>query len=465
MAQPIIPEQITVHLGAPDDSSALNVTESFSDYIKNVASSEIYPSWPEEALKANILAQISVALNRVYTEFYRSNGYNFDITGSPAYDQTYVYGRDIYSNISEIVDEVFNSYIRRDGFIEPLFAEFCDGVEVSCNGLSQWGSVSLAEEGLDYFSILQRYYGNDIVLETNVPVESFESSAPPVTLREGDTGRDVELIQRRLNRISANFPGIPKIYPQDGFFGASTTEAVRKFQEVFNLTPDGLVGVATWNEIQFIYNAVKKLYTVNSEGITITDLQTRYSNTLSQGDSGDGVLTIQYFLSYISLFVPTVQATDYDGSFGPSTENSVRSFQQTYNLPVTGVVDRLTWDTIENVYYSFVEEIDYEFYNGRILPFPGGVLREGIEGNDVRVLQEYLNFISNTYPSISKVNVDGIFGPSTNRQVIEFKREFGLPDTTGRVNASVWNSIADVYDDLYNGANVNEGQYPGYDIQ
>lgn len=465
MAQPVIPEQITIHLGAPDNASALNVTESFPDYIKNVASSEIYPSWPKEAIKANILAQISVALNRVYTEFYRSNGYNFDITGSPAYDQTYVYGRDIYSNISEIVDEIFNSYIRREGFVEPLFAEFCDGVEVVCNGLSQWGSVELAEEGLDYFSILQRYYGNDIVLETDVPVESFSSTAPPVPLKEGDTGRDVELIQRRLNRISANFPGIPKIYPQDGFFGTSTTDAVRKFQEVFDLTVDGIVGAATWNEIQYIYNAVKKLYTVNSEGIKVSDLQTRYSDTLSLGDSGDGVLTIQYFLSYISLFVPTVQATAYDGSFGPSTEDAVRSFQKTYNLPVTGVVDRLTWDSIENVYYSFIDEIDYEFYNGRILPFPGRVLREGIEGNDVRVLQEYLNFISNTYPSIRKVNVDGIFGPFTDEQVKEFKEEFGLPDDTGRVNASVWNSIANIYDDLYNGANVNEGQYPGYDIQ
>ena len=219
MPTPKIPAEIVVHLGAPDDNTAQNVTVSFPDYIKTVASAEIYPSWPEEAIKANVIAQISVALNRVYTEFYRSNGYNFDITSSPAYDQTYVFGKDVFSNISEIVDEIFNSYIRRSDFIEPLFAEFCDGVEVNCNGLSQCGSVALAEEGLDYFSILQSYYGNDIVLETDVPVENISPSAPPVTLVEGDTGRDVELIQRKLNRISANFPGIPKIYPADGFFG------------------------------------------------------------------------------------------------------------------------------------------------------------------------------------------------------------------------------------------------------
>ncbi len=463
MPNPRIPEQIVVHLGAPD-SDAMNVSISFADYIKNVASSEIYPTWPEQALRANILAQISVALNRVYTEFYRSRGYNFDITSSPAYDQTFVYQRDIFSNISELVDEIFDSYIRRQEFIEPLFAEFCDGVEVTCNGLEQWGSVRLAEEGLDYFSILQNYYGNDIVLEEDVPVEDIPSSAPPVTLREGDTGRDVELIQRKLNRISTNFPGIPKIYPADGFFGASTTDAVRTFQEVFGLDADGLVGRATWNQIQFIYNAVKKLYTVSSEGLRITDVSTRYTDTLSEGSTGEGVLTIQYYLSYISLFVPSVIEATFDGSFGPGTTNAVRSFQQTYGLPETGVVDRATWDRMEEVYFGIVSEIDYEFFGGRILPFPGRVLREGIEGNDVRVLQEYLNYISMTYPEIPRVNVDGSFGPSTAEQVRAFKELFDIPGTPDRVNAPAWNAIASIYDDLYTGGSVNEGQFPGYNI-
>ena len=463
MPNPVIPDKIVIHLGAPD-SDAMNVTESFADYIKNVASSEIYPTWPEQAIRANILAQISVALNRVYTEFYRSRGYDFDITSSPAYDQTYVYQRDIFSNVAEIVDEIFDSYIRRKEFVEPLFAEFCDGVEVTCNGLSQWGSVSLANGGEDYFSILKNYYGNDIVLEQNVPVQNIPSSAPAVTLREGDTGRDVELIQRKINRISTNFPGIPKIYPVDGFYDSSTTDAVKKFQEVFGLDVDGLVGRATWNQIQFIYNAVKKLYTVNSEGLRITDVTTRYTENLSEGMSGEGVLTIQYYLSYISIFVPSVLEATMDGSFGPGTANAVKSFQRTYGLAETGVVDRSTWNRMESVYFSIVEEIDYEFYGGRILPFPGRILREGIEGNDVRVLQEYLNYIANSYSQIPKVNVDGIFGPSTARQVEAFKRLFDLPGTPDRVNAPVWNAIASIYDDLYNGSSVNEGQYPGYDI-
>ena len=463
MPNPRIPEQIVVHLGAPD-SDAMNVSIPFADYIKNVASSEIYPTWPEAALRANILAQISVALNRVYTEFYRSKGYNFDITSSPAYDQTFVYQRDVFSNISELVDEIFDSYIRREEFIEPLFATFCDGVEVSCQGLEQWGSVELANQGLDYFSILKNYYGNNIVIEEDVPVEDIPSSAPSVTLREGDTGRDVELIQRKLNRISTNYPGIPKIYPADGFFDSSTTEAVKKFQEVFGLEADGLVGRATWNQIQFIYNAVKKLYTVNSEGIRIADVSTRYTDTLSEGATGDGVLTVQYYLSYISLFVPSVLEAGFDGSFGPKTANAVRSFQRTYGLTETGVVDRATWDRMEEVYFGIVNEIDYEFFGGRILPFPGRVLREGIEGNDVRVLQEYLNYISASYPQIPRVSVDGVFGPATAEQVRAFKEIFNLPGAPDRVNAPIWNSIASVYDDLYNGDTVNEGQYPGYDI-
>ncbi len=463
MPNPRIPEQIVVHLGAPD-SDAQNVSVSFDDYIKNVASSEIYPTWPREALKANILAQISVALNRVYTEFYRSRGYNFDITNSPAYDQTFINGRDIFANISELVDEIFDSYIRRREFIEPLFAEFCDGVEVTCNGLYQWGSVSLAEEGLDYFSILQNYYGNDIVIEENVPVENIPESAPPVTLREGDTGRDVELIQRKLNRISTNYPGIPKIYPVDGFFGSSTTDAVRTFQEVFSLDADGLVGRATWNQIQFIYNAVKKLYTVNSEGLRITDVTTRFTDNLAEGSVGEGVLSVQYYLSYIALFVPSVIEANMDGSFGPATTNAVRSFQRTYGLSETGIVDRATWDRMENVYYEIVSEIDYEFFGGRILPFPGRILRDGIEGNDVRVLQEYLNYISSSYSQIPRVNVDGIFGRSTAEQVRAFKTYFNIPGNPDRVNAPTWNAIASIYDDLYNGNNANEGQFPGYNI-
>ena len=460
---PVIPNKIVIHLGAPGSDDP-NVTETFSDYIKNVASSEIYPTWPEEAIRANILAQISVALNRVYTEFYRSSGRDFDITSSPAYDQTYIYQRNIFSNISEIVDQVFNSYIRREGFIEPLFATFCDGVEVQCNGLSQWGSVELANQGLDAYEILRRYYGDNIEVVENVQVENIERGAPAVALREGDSGRDVELMQRRLNRISGNFPGIPKINPVDGFFDVSTTDAVRKFQEVFNLSIDGIIGKETWYRIQSVYNAVKRLQTVNSEGLKIEELSTQYSDTLSEGDASGGVITLQYYLDYISTFVPTVLETSVDGVFGPDTRNSVISFQKTYNLEQNGIVDRLVWERIQNTYYSFLESVPFEFSEGVLLPFPGRVLRVGIEGEDVRALQEYLNLISDTYTNIPKLTVDGVYGPGTAVAVSEFKRIFDIPGDPERVSVQTWDAITNVYEDLLNGSVVREGQYPGYVI-
>ena len=460
---PTIPKTITVHLGAPDEA-APNVTVPFQDYIKNVASSEIYPTWPEQALRANILAQISVALNRVYTQFYRSSGYDFDITSSPAYDQTFVYQRDIFGNISELVDEAFDSYIKKGDNIEPLFAEFCDGVEVSCNGLEQWGSVRLAEDGKSYLEILKQYYGDDITVVTGVPQDGGLPTAPEVTLREGDTGREVELIQRRLNRISANYPGIPKIYPTDGFFDRSTTDAVRKFQEVFGLEPDGLVGKATWNEIQFIYSAVKRLYFVNSEGLSHEDISTTFPGQLGEGSSGEGVRTVQYFLDYISLFVPTVNDLAVDGSYGAATAEAVKSFQKTYGLAETGTVDRATWERIESVYFGIISELDFRYRPGQILPFPGRVLRVGVQGDDVRAMQGYLNYIARTYSQIPTVAEDGDFGTATAEQVRRFKEIFGLPGAPERVSAPTWSAITSVYDDLYGGNTVNDGQYQGYEL-
>lgn len=460
---PRIPENIVVHLGAPD-SNAQNVTVSFRDYIKNVASSEIYPTWPREAIIANVLAQISVALNRVYTEYYRSRGNDFDITSSPAYDQTFIYQRNIYDNISAIVDEIFDSYIRRSGNVEPLYAAFCDGIEVSCDGLSQWGSLELANQGLDSYQILTNYYGSNIEIVDNVPVDDIPQSAPLIPLREGDTGRDVELIQRKLNRISVNFPGIPKIYPVDGFFDTSTTDAVTKFQEVFELTPDGIVGPATWNSIQFIYNGVKQLSSLNSEGLRIDELSTQYNDVLRLGDSSPGVLTLQYYLGYISLFVNTVIPTAIDGSFGEGTRESVISYQKTYGLPETGEVDEIVWNSIQKTYYSLLNSVDYRFAQGSTLPFPGRVLRVGISGDDVLALQEYLNYIAETYTDIPTVDADGVYGESTASQVRAFKERFDIPGDPERVSAQTWYAITNIYDDLYRGNLVNEGQFPGYQV-
>ena len=261
---PYIPQQITVHLGSPSSNSE-NVTVSFSDYVKNVASSEIYPTWDEEALKANILAIVSFALNRVYTEFYRSRGYDFDITNSTAYDQFFVKGRSFFENVSELVDELFNDYLRRPGFLEPLAAKFCNGTTVTCEGLSQWGSQYLAQQGYSTNQILQNYYG-DVETVENVPIRGIASSYPGVPLRQGSTGPDVVVLQVSLNRIAQSYPAIPKIPATDGIFGPKTEAAVIQMQQIFGLNPDGIVGKATWYEIVRLYTAVTRLSELRSQG-------------------------------------------------------------------------------------------------------------------------------------------------------------------------------------------------------
>ena len=310
---PVIPERIRVHLGSPG-SSAQTVYVSFPDYIKNVASSEIFPTWPDEALRANILAQISFALNRIFTEYYPSRGYDYDITNDTSVDQSFVYGREYYENISQIVDEIFNNYISRRGSIEPLFALYCDGIQTTCNGLSQWGSVGLAEDGLDALEILRTYYGDDIEIVNNAPIEEIRPSNPIRPLSIGDAGSDVSFIQMRLNRISANYPAIPKISPVDGVFGAETDAAVREFQRIFGLYVDGVVGRATWYRIQFIFNSVKRLSELDSEGLSFEEIPTQFPAELSTGDSGIYVFAAQYFLRWISTFDPVVPFVEFDGA-------------------------------------------------------------------------------------------------------------------------------------------------------
>ena len=459
---PIIPENVTVHLGAPN-AQAPNVTVPFIDYITNVASSEIYPTWPENAIRANIYAQISFVLNRIYTEYYRTRGYDFDITNSTAFDQSFVNGRDFFENISEIVGEIFNSYVVRQGSVEPLFTAYCDGVEVTCSGLSQWGTVSLAEQGYTPYEILQYYYGDDINIRTNVPVENITASVPDRPLRLGSAGDDVRQIQIRLNRISDNYPSIPKIAIPDGVFSYDTEDAVRRFQEVFSLTPDGIVGRDTWYRIQFLYNAVKKLNELNSEGITLEEVTDQYDESARPGESGDQVRNIQYLLAYLSLFYDSIPQISLDGFYGPATEAAVRAFQETFDLPVTGEVDIATWDVLYRTYLGFLATIPFKYTEGVVLPYPGIPLRLGSESDTVRLLQEYLNFIAEFYPQIPTIQVTGYFGTQTQNAVLAFQALQGITQN-GPVAANTWNEITTLYRDLYLGSRLNEGQYPGYEV-
>ena len=459
---PFIPETVTVHLGAPD-SNAENVTLPFDEYITNVASSEIYPTWPESAIRANIYAQISFALNRIYTEYYRSRGYDFDITNSTAFDQSFVKGRDYFENVGRIVAEIFDSYIARQGSVEPLFTAYCDGREVSCEGLSQWGTVSLANQGYTPYEILQYYYGNDINIINDVPVQVPNSSLPPRPLRLGSGGDEVRTLQLRLNRISDNYPAIPKIALPDGVFSFDTEDAVKSFQETFSLEPDGVVGRATWYKILFVYNAVKRLNELNSEGITLSEVTKQYAGESKLGDSGSAIKNIQYFLNYLSEFYSEIPRVEIDGIYGVSTENAVKAFQRFFELPVTGSVDLSTYDTLYRTYLGFIESIPFRYLDGEIYPYPGIPLRIGSESEVVRLLQEYLNYISQFFGQIPSVSPTGYFGERTEEAVIAFQRLNGI-NPNGTVAAETWNAITSLYEDLFLGNRLNEGQYPGYNV-
>lgn len=443
---PVIPEYITVHLGSPE-SPAQNITLPFADYIKNVASSEIYPTWPENALRANILAQISFTLNRVYTEYYRSRGYNFDITNSTAIDQSFIPGRDIFENISQIVDEIFTDYISRRGDVAPLFAAYCDGVEVVCNGLSQWGSVSLAEAGRTPYEILQAYYGDDIDIIFDNRVENVGESFPGVNLTIGSSGNDVAFIQRRLNRIARNYPSIPKITAPNGIFTEGTADAVRRFQEIFNLTPDGVIGRATWYKIIRIYNAVRRLSEVNSEGIPPEDVTDVFQTELSEGDSGNDVRNLQYFLAFISAFEPEIPSVTIDGDFGSATRLAVEAYQRKYGLPVTGSVDIRTWQSIYGTYRGMLASLPDEYLDRPAALYPGTPLTIGSRGDSVRDLQTYLNLIADYYPEIPKIAVDGVFGYSTLDAVNAFRRVFDIP-LSQNVGFPTWDAITRIYTEL-----------------
>ena len=445
---PFIPEDITVHLGAPG-STAENVTVPFADYIKNVASSEIYPTWPENALRANIYAIISFALNRIYTEWYPSRGYNFDITNSTAFDQAYVKDREVFENISNIVDEIFNDYVVRQGNIQPLFTQFCNGTTSTCNGLSQWGTVNLANEGLTPFSILQRYYGNDIGIVENAPVANVDEAYPNEPLRLGSAGNSVKIIQTELNRISQNYPAIPKIENENGIFGSDTEAAVRKFQEIFSLPQTGEVDKATWYSIKRYYTGVKGLSELASEGITLEEASIPFDTQIAEGDSGIAVRTLQYYLSVIAYFNGNLEPVPLSGYFDSGTVDAVERFQRFYGLPETGVVDNATWNVISRIYIETVAALPQGYEGNNAKLYPGYFLTEGMRNENVRDLQTYISLISKNINEIPDVSVTGFFGEQTENAVSTIQRLYGIP-VSGAVGPVTWYTIAREYDAFNN---------------
>lgn len=458
---PYIPDKITVHLGTPENRNAPNVTLDFPEYIANVASGELYPTWPENALRANIYAIVTFALNRVYTEWYRSKGYDFDITSTTQYDQTFDPDRTIFDNIRSLTDELFNDYVVRDGQINPYFTAYCDGRQVTCDGLYQWGTVELADQGYLPYQILQYYYGNDINIVRNAPIMRNIPSYPGTPLELGSEGDAVALMQTKLNRISQNYPAIPKISSVTGAFREQTEAAVKKFQSIFGLDPTGVIDKSTWYKISYIYTSVKRLAELDSEGVRLEETPLNFADSLKKGDRGLGVSHLQYYLAVIGAYYAEVEPVDVTGYFGDDTENSVISFQKVYGLEPTGIVDKQTWSDIYRAYAGIVENAPVTTESDPI--YPGSSLREGMTSDYVRVIQQYLSYIHNTYPDIPDVSATGYFGPMTKAAVTAFQKKFGL-EQTGRVNALTWNEIYSLYSDLYYGYVKKPGQYPGYVI-
>jgi len=376
-AVPYIPTNITVHLGLPD-SDAPNVTVPFREYVYNVASSEIYPTWNESAIRANILAIISYALNRVYTEYYPSRGYNFNITSTTAYDQKFIEGRNYFDTVVRITDEIFNDYIRRKGFTEPLAASFCNGTTATCSGMSQWGSQELAQEGLNSLEILRRYYGDDIELVVDAPIQDFATSYPGTPLRLGSTGPNVVVIQASLNQVAEDYPAIPKINPVDGIFGPETEQSIRKFQEVFQLTPDGIVGKATWYKLVQLYVAIRQLNELTSEGQQYISVNPAYQNVLAEGASGTGVTYVQYLLGILAQYFPEIPPVSVTGYFDAATRASVIGFQRFVGLPVTGVVGEATWNALYDRYTGIEASARAEGILPDTSAFPGMTLQNGM---------------------------------------------------------------------------------------
>ncbi len=459
--KPFIPETITVHLGYPDEN-APNVTVDFASYIKNVASSEIFPTWPENALRANIYAITTYALNRIYTEWYRSRGYDFDITSTTQYDQKFINGREYFENISYLVDELFNDYVRRQGTVEPLFTAFCNGTTSTCDGLSQWGTVSLANQGYTPYEILQYYYGNNIDIVKNAPVKTTMQSYPDMVLRQGTAGNDVRFLQIYLNRISGNYPAIPKIPQADGNFGSSTTAAVRKFQEVFGLEPTGEADASTWYRITYIYTSVKHIADLDSEGVTIEEITPIYPEQLSIGMQGNEVAVLQYYLAVVGAYYEAVVPVEVTGYFGEQTERSLKSFQRVFGLPQTGIADRATWNDLYRAYEGIAVTVKPQYTP--VALYPNKVLQEGSSGEYVRILQEYLTYINQTYKNIPAVNNTGYYGQLTKQSVMAFQRQFGI-NSTGITGAVTWDRIAGVYSDLRYGFDKRPYQNPGYTIR
>ena len=439
---PVVPNNITIHLGEPDQA-ARNITIPFTDYISNVAASELYPTWPRNALVANIYTIISFAMNRIYNEWYRSKGYNFDITSSPLYDQTYIENRSTYQNIDNIVEEIFNNYVVKGDQIQPYFTRYCDGRVTTCDGLSQWGSVTLANQGKTPLQILQNYYGNDIRIKYDAPVGDTGEGYPGYEIGLGNAGNPVLAIQRDLRRIRQNYPAIPDITTTLGIYDQETEDAVRKFQEIFNLPVTGVVDKGTWYKIKYVYTSVKKLSDLYSEGISKEEATFLYTDELNYGDTGIEVEYVHYFLDAIAFLDPDIPRLPTNSIYTNNTITMVRAFQEKYGLPVTGIFTYADWIVLQSTYDKILKSFPSEYQDYVNELYPDYFLMRGMTGPDVRRFQKFLLAICKYDKSIPGVRVNGTFDELTEKSVFKLQQDYGF-DINGVVGPLLWRKVVEL---------------------
>ena len=433
---PVVPNNIIVHLGKPDEASK-DITVPFTDYISNVASSELYPTWPKSALIANIYAIISFAMNRVYNEWYRSKGYNYDITSSPMYDQAYTENRSTYENINIIVQDIFNNYVVKGNQIQPYFTRYCDGRITKCDGLSQWGSVTLANQGKTPIEILKYYYGNDISIKYDAEVGENTPGFPGDDIGLGYVGNPVLAIQRDLRRIRQNYPAIPDITTTLGIYDEETEQAVRKFQEIFNLPITGIVDKGTWYKIKYVYTSVKKLSDIYSEGLSKNEVTFLYADELKYGDTGIEVEYIHYFLDALAFLDPDIPRLKTNSIYTNNTESMVKAFQEKYNLPVTGIFTYNDFNILKNAYRTILKSFKSEYQDFIDELYPDYFLTKGMTGKDVIRFQKFLLAICKYDKSIPGVKVNGIFDDLTEKSVMKIQKDYGF-DINGIVGPLLW---------------------------
>ena len=439
---PVIPNTITVHLGKPNDNSK-NITIPYTSYIANVASSELYPTWPKNALIANILAINSFTLNRIYNEWYRSKGYNFDITSSPIYDQAYTENKAIYSNISDIVDDIFNDYVNKKNQVQPFFTTYCDGRNTTCNGLSQWGSVSLANQGKTALDILKYYYGNDITLTIDAPVSDNTEGYPGYEIGLGSVGNPVLLIERDLKRIKQNYPAIPTITDTLGIYTEEVENAVKKFQEIFSLPITGIVDKATWYKIKYVYTSVKKLADLYTEGLSPKEATLAYNDELKYGDTGIEVEFIHYFLDALAFLDPDIPRLRTNSIYNNDTITMVKAFQEKYGLPITGIFTYQDFKVLKTIYDKILKSYPKEYQDYIDTLYPDYFLMLGSTGEDVKRYQRFLLKICRYDKSIPGVRVNGIFDELTEKSVKKIQNDNNL-EINGLVGPFTWRKTVEL---------------------